>query len=75
MASFEGATNLRTSGGDRAKQFLNTSPTQLLFFECFTQGYVKQMGQDVRQDWAINLLTVHALLGPCQTMVEKWWPT
>jgi len=62
MASVQGTSSLRSFGGDRAKHFLTDSPTQSLFFEHFLLGCVCRMGQEVRQNWAITLPTVHALL-------------
>jgi hypothetical protein len=69
MASVEGVTSLRTVGGDRVKHHLTASPTQSLWFERFAQGCVRRMGQDVRQDWAIPLAAMHALV----TLLDKEW--
>jgi hypothetical protein len=69
MASVEGASNLRTVGGDRVKHFLTTSPTQSTWFERFSAGCLRRMGQDVRQDWAIPLPALHALV----ELLEKEW--
>jgi len=62
MTSREGGASLRSFGGDRVKHYLTDSPTQSLFFERFSQGCVRRMGQEVRQDWAITLPAMHALL-------------
>jgi hypothetical protein len=62
MASVSGTNSLLSFGGDRAKHFLTDSPTQSLFFERFSLGRVHWMGQEVRQNWAITLPTIHALL-------------
>lgn len=62
MASKEGTKSLRTFGGDKAKHTLTNSPTQSIFFERFSLGCVRRMGQEVRQDWAIPLPTMHALM-------------
>jgi hypothetical protein len=62
MASTQGATSLRTVGGDRAKHHLTFSPTQSVWFERFAQGCIRRMGQDVRQDWAIPLAAMHGLM-------------
>jgi hypothetical protein len=62
MASLAGTGSLTTVGGDCAKYFLMDSPTQSLFFECFSRGCLSRMGQVVRQNWAIPLPVVHALL-------------
>lgn len=69
MISQEGLASLRTFGGERVKHYLTTSPTQSLWFERFSQGCVKRMGQEVRQDWAIPLPAMHALL----EMLETEW--
>lgn len=69
MASLEGATSLRTVGGDRAKHFLTASPTHSTWFERFSAGCLRRMGQEVRQDWAIPLPAMHALVD----LLEKEW--
>jgi hypothetical protein len=61
MTSLEGAMSLRTIGGDRVKYSLTSSPTQSLFFEQFSQGCIRRMGQEVHQDWAIPLPVMHSL--------------
>jgi len=71
MASQDGVSSLRTVGGDKVKHHLTYSPTQSKWFEMFSQGYVRRMGQDVRQDWAIPLPAVHALLN----ILENEWRT
>jgi len=69
MASVEGTSSLRTVGGDRVKHYLMTSPTQSTWFERFSAGCLRRMGQDVRQDWAIPLPAMHALV----ELLEKDW--
>jgi hypothetical protein len=69
MASCEGVSSLRTVGGDRAKHHLTQSPTQSLWFERFSQGCVRRMGQEVRQDWAIPLDAMHGLM----SVLEDEW--
>jgi hypothetical protein len=69
MASLAGTNSLRTVEGDRAKYFLTDSPTQSLFFERFSRGCLCHMGQIVKQDWAIPLPVVHALLS---TLESDW---
>jgi hypothetical protein len=69
MASLAGTGSLWTVGGDRAKYFLTDSPTQSLFFERFSRGCLSRMGQIVKQDWAIPLPVVHALL---DTLESDW---
>ena len=64
MASCEGASCLRTVGGDRAKHQLNYSPTQSQWFERFLR-----MGQEVRQDWAIPLPALHGLM---ELLEDEW---
>jgi hypothetical protein len=62
MSSKRGTDSLRSFGGDHAKHVLTDSPTQSLFFECFCQGCVRRMGQEVWQNWAIPLPVIHSLL-------------
>lgn len=69
MTSVEGVLSLRTVGGDRAKHHLTHSPTQSKWFELFSQGCIRRMGQDVRQDWAITLQAMHGL----QQLLEDEW--
>jgi hypothetical protein len=69
MASVEGASSLRTVGGDRVKHFLTTSPTQSTWFERFSAGCLRRMGQEVHQDWAIPLPALHALM----ELLEQEW--
>lgn len=51
------------------KHYLTQSPTQSLWFERFSQGCLRRMGQDVRKDWAIMLGAMHALQ---QLLAEEW---
>lgn len=71
MASQEGVMGLRTVGGDKVNHYLTHSPTQSKWFEMFSQGCVRRMGQDVRQDWAIPLPAMHALINA----LEGEWST
>jgi hypothetical protein len=61
--------SLRTVGGDRVKHYLTSSPTQSTWFERFSGGCIRRMGQDVRQDWAIPLPAMHALMD----ILEREW--
>ncbi len=67
MSSLDGCGSLRTMGGERAKYFLTDNPTQSLWFERFCRGCLRWMGQEVRQDWAIPLECMHALLAGLET--------
>jgi hypothetical protein len=69
MASSEGASCLRSVGGDRSKHQLTHLATQSQWFERFSQGCVRRMGQDVRQDWAIPLPALHGLM---DLLEEEW---
>jgi hypothetical protein len=69
MSSVEGATSLRSVGGDKAKHFLNTCPTHSGWFEMFALGCLRRMGQEIRQDRAVSLLVMHALL---QQFSREW---
>ena len=62
MSSKSGVGCLRTFGGETAKLSLTDLPTNSSWFERFAQGCLRRMGQDVRQDWAIPVDTIHALL-------------
>ena len=68
-ASVEGAAALRSSGGDRAKLAMNQCQTNSLFFERFALGCNLRMGAIVKQDRAISLPVMHALM----TMLEEEW--
>jgi len=62
MASVEGASCLRSVGGDKAKHFINHCNTHSTWFEHFAAGCLRRMGQEIRQDRAISLNVMHALL-------------
>jgi hypothetical protein len=51
------------------KHSLTHSLTQSTWFERFSQGCVRQMGQDVRQNWVITLPAMHELL----KLLEREW--
>jgi hypothetical protein len=69
MSSVEGATSLRSVGGDKAKCFLNLCSTHSSWFEHFASGCLRRMGQEVRQDRAISLPLLHALM---RLFGEEW---
>lgn len=69
MASREGAISMRAMGGDKAKHYINACPTYSDWFGRFKQGCLRRMGQDVRQDWAI---TLHAM-GALMQLLEREW--
>ncbi|MFN9980540.1 MAG: hypothetical protein ACK53Y_11520, partial [bacterium] len=69
MSSVEGATSLRSVGGDKAKHFLNTCPTHSGWIEMFAFGFLRRMGQESRHDRAVSLLVMHALL---QQFSREW---
>ena len=62
MSSALGSSSLRAVGGDKAKHFMNTCPTYSGWFTDFSLGCLRRMGQEVRQDMAISILVMHALL-------------
>ncbi len=62
MSSLEGSNNMRMVGGDRAKYQVTHNPTQFAWFERFSLGCLRRMSQEVRQDWAIPLPVMHALM-------------
>jgi hypothetical protein len=69
MASVEGVVNLRTMGGDTPKFHLMDCPTHSPWFEWFLKGCLSRMGQVVKQDMAISLPVMHALL----CLLEEEW--
>ena len=62
MSSSEGPSSLRSVGRDKGKHFLNTCPTHSSWFENFAIGCLRRMGQEIRQDRALSLLVMHALM-------------
>ncbi len=60
LALVEGSDSLRATRGDQVKQYLNRSPTYLMWFGRFKQGCLRCIGQDARQNWAITLDAMHA---------------
>jgi hypothetical protein len=71
MSSLEGINSLRTVGGESTKMCLSLLPTNSLWFERFAEGCLKRMGQDVRQDWALPLPVLHAMLDILEMEWEK----
>jgi len=69
LASLTGTASLRSMGGDKAKQFFTNYPTQSQWFEKFSKGCLSRMGQVVKQDMAVSLELMHALV----EMLEKEW--
>ena len=69
MASVQGATSQRSVGRDTSKMFLTTNPTQSLWFERFALGCLRRMGQEVRQDLAVSLPVMHALM---KILANEW---
>jgi len=69
MCSVNGVSSLRTLGGESAKFHLNDCPTNSLWFERFTRGCLSRMGQIVKQDMAVSLRVMHAML---QLLEESW---
>ena len=65
----EGVSSLRSVGGEGAKVTLNECVTNGLWFERFAKGCLSRMGQEVRQDRAISLKIMHALMN----MLESEW--
>jgi hypothetical protein len=62
---------LHTVGGDSAKHSLSKCPTHSLWFERFTKGCLSRMGQIVKQDRAISVEVMLALLGALETELEE----
>jgi len=69
MSSKLGVDCLKTFGGDTAKLSLTNLPTNSAWFERFAVGCLRRMGQDVRQDWAIPVEAIHALM----RALEREW--
>jgi len=61
-ASATGSVSLLTLGRDSAKTFLSSCPSHSLWFERFAKGCLRRMGQEVRQDLAISVKVLLALL-------------
>lgn len=69
MSSAGGVSSLRSVGGERVKHQLNKCPTHSTWFERFAKGCLSRMGQIVKQDMAISLPVLHALL---ELLEEEW---
>jgi hypothetical protein len=69
MSSSLGEASLKTFGGETSRMSLTNLPTNSLWFERFASGCLRRMGQDVRQDWAIPVEVIHAVL----SALEKEW--
>jgi len=68
-ASATGSVSMLTLGRDSAKTFLSSCPSHSLWFERFAKGCLRRMGQEVRQDLALSVTVLLALLD----LVEKEW--
>jgi hypothetical protein len=68
-ASAAGAAAMSTLGRDTAKSFMTDCPAQSLWFERFTRGCLKRMGQTVKQDLALSLAVTLEL----QKILEEEW--
>ena len=71
MITPEGGASLRSMGGSMTKFYLGDCPTHSLFFERFTTGCLSRMGQITRQDLAISLDVMHALMNLLEDEWEK----
>ncbi len=69
MSSLKGVSNLRSFGGNIAKVQFSDCPTNSLWFERFSRGCLSRMGQVVKQDMAISLGVMHAMLS---LLNEAW---
>lgn len=68
-ASAEGSVIMTSIGKDVAKTHLSTCPTNSQWFEKFTKGCLRRMGQEVRQDLALSGKVMLALL----SILEEQW--
>jgi len=74
-ASLQGVTDLHTLGGEMAKYSLSRCASHSLWFERFSRGCLSRMGQEVRQDTALSVPVIHALLNQLDhdwTAVHTW---
>ncbi len=68
-ASVESSVNTLTLGRDTAKTFLTTCPTQSMWFERFSKGCFKCMGQEIHQDLAVS---IHLMLALQESLEREW---
>ncbi len=68
-ASASGSVSMMTIGRGSAKTFLSSCPSHSLWFERFAKGCLRRMGQEVRQDLAMSVKVLLALLD----LVEREW--
>jgi hypothetical protein len=68
-ASASGAASMMTLGRDTAKMFLSTCITHSLWFEQFSKGCFKRMGQITGQDLALSIQVMLALMN----LLEQQW--
>jgi hypothetical protein len=72
----EGVNSLHTVGGEHAKHYLNKCPTHSLWFERFLKGCLSCIGWIVKQDMAIPLPLMHALMNMLNgewTLISADW--
>ncbi len=68
-ASVVSAATSMTLGHDKTKSYLTTCPTQSMWFERFSKGCLKRMGQEVKQHLAVSIHLMLALQG----LLEAEW--
>jgi len=68
-ASASGSSAMMTLGRDTAKTFLSTCTTHSLWFERFSKGCFRRMGQETRQDLAMSIQVMLALI---RLLVQQW---
>jgi hypothetical protein len=68
-ASADSSINTLSLGPSSAKSFLTTCPTQSMWFEHFSKGCLKHMGQEVKQDLAVST----SLMLLLQDILEGEW--
>jgi hypothetical protein len=68
-ASADGSGSMATLGRDSAKTFLSTCPSHSLWFERFAKGCLQRMGQEIRQNLAMSIRVLLALLD----LLEREW--
>lgn len=68
-ASGQGYASLVTMGRESTRSSLSTCPTNSIWFERFSKGCLRRMGQEVRQDLAIS---IHVMLALMNLLENDW---
>lgn len=71
LASISGCLAAVSIGKAATKQFMTNAPTQTLWFEKFSHGCLKRMGQIIKRDLAISIDVMLALINQLKLDIQE----